>query len=313
MRPIHATNRPPGFTLVELLVVIAIIAVLIALLLPAVQKVREAANRTQCANNLRQVALAMHNHHAAQGALPEGVSSATPYWGQGNWQVSILTYIEQDALRQQYYDYGVSNGRNYYHGDNLSGATGKQLKLLLCPSSTVNTSGWPANPRSATYHNYVVNFGNTGVDETANWQAASYNGLTFGGAPFTRGRPQRLDLIRDGTSNTLMLSEVIQGQRRDLRGCTWWGTGSGFVTSLRPNDSAPDLSWANADWCDPNPPNPPCSFRTAVYVFGARSRHPGGVNVVLCDGSTRFVADAIAPAVWQALSTTQGGEPASDF
>src|SRR5260370_40974792 len=100
-------NARPGFTLIELLVVIDIIGVLIALLLPAVQKVREAANRLKCSNNLRQLGLAMHNHHDAHGALPEGTSNATPYWGQGNWQVSILPFIEQDAVRLQYYDYGI--------------------------------------------------------------------------------------------------------------------------------------------------------------------------------------------------------------
>jgi prepilin-type N-terminal cleavage/methylation domain-containing protein/prepilin-type processing-associated H-X9-DG protein len=311
MRP--RSSRQPGFTLIELLVVIAIIGVLIALLLPAVQKVREAANRLKCNNNLRQVGLAMHNHHDAHQALPEGTADATPYWGQGNWQVSILPYIEQDTLRQLYYDYGVNNGRNYYHIDNIRGATGKQLKLLLCPSDTPNTAGWPGSPGSVTYHNYVVNFGNTGINETADWQASAYNGLTFQGAPFTRGRPQPLSTISDGTSNTLMLSELIQGQRHDLRGNTWWGTGSGFETSLRPNDSAPDLSWSNASWCDPDPPNPPCSYRTSVYVFAARSRHAGGVNVVFCDGSGRFIRNGIAPAVWQALGTTRGGEAVTDF
>jgi prepilin-type N-terminal cleavage/methylation domain-containing protein/prepilin-type processing-associated H-X9-DG protein len=302
-----------AFTLIELLVVIAIIGILIALLLPAVQKVRAAASRLSCSNNLRQVALAMHNHHDAKSALPEGVSDAAPYWGHGNWQVSILPYIEQDALRQQYYGYGDSRGAIYYDAANLNGATGKQVKILLCPSDTPNTGGWPANPRSVTYHNYVVNFGNTGIDETANWQVSTYNGLTFKGAPFTRGRPQQLQTISDGTSNTLMLSEVIQGQRHDLRGCTWWGSGSGFETSLRPNDSAPDLSWSDSAWCDPNPPNPPCSYRTNAYVFGARSRHTGGVNVAFCDGSGRFVANGIVPSVWQALSTTEGGEPVGDF
>src|SRR5262245_39454471 len=112
--PARAALSRPAFTLIELLVVIAIIAILIALLVPAVQKVRETAARANCQNNMRQVALGMHNHHDVNKALPLGVANATPYWGQGNWQVSILPYIEQDAIRKQYLDYGVSGGKNYY-------------------------------------------------------------------------------------------------------------------------------------------------------------------------------------------------------
>src|SRR6516165_7439914 len=97
-----------GFTLIELLVVIAIIAILIALLVPAVQKVREAAARLHCQNNLKQIGLAMQNHHGAHKYLPAGVADAVPYWGMGNWQVSILPIIEQDAIRRIYYDYGVN-------------------------------------------------------------------------------------------------------------------------------------------------------------------------------------------------------------
>ncbi|MCA9249223.1 MAG: DUF1559 domain-containing protein, partial [Planctomycetales bacterium] len=300
-----------GFTLVELLVVIAIIGVLVALLLPAVQSAREAARRTECINHLKQVALAMHNHHTAYGTLPMGTSSAAPYWGHGSWQVPVLPYLELQALRDEYYGYDDPAGPVYYAGVNLDGASGKQVSTFLCPSDQVSKDGWPASgspPKSTTYHNYVVNFGNTAIDETAKWQVASYQGLTFHGAPFTSGRPQVLERIRDGTSNTMMLSEIIQGTGHDLRGCTWWGTGSGFETSLRPNDSAPDLSWSNFSWCNPDPPNPPCAPRTGPYVFGARSRHPGGVVVAFCDGSVTFVADSIDTNIWQALSTTAGGE-----
>jgi prepilin-type N-terminal cleavage/methylation domain-containing protein/prepilin-type processing-associated H-X9-DG protein len=308
------SSRRRGFTLIELLVVIAVIAVLIALLVPAVQKVREAAARAECSNNLRQVALAMHNYHDAFKTLPPGVSNAAPYWGQGNWQVSILPYIEQDVLRQMYLDYGVTNGRNYYNVANIAGTTGKQIPTLLCPSDgPPNTQGWPGNGSSVTYHNYVVNFGNTGIDETAHWQIATLGGLKFQGAPFTRGIGQKLENISDGTSTTLMASEVVQGHGHDLRGCTWWGSGSGFVTYLRPNDSAPDLSWSDASWCNPAPPNPPCAFRTVAYVFGARSRHPGGVNVAMCDGSLRFVLGDIDITTWRALSTTMGDEVIGDY
>jgi prepilin-type N-terminal cleavage/methylation domain-containing protein/prepilin-type processing-associated H-X9-DG protein len=309
-----ATPSRRAFTLIELLVVIAIIAILIGLLLPAVQKVREAAARARCANSLKQLGIAMHNHHDTRNALPEGVSNATPYWGQGNWQVSLLPFLEQGAVRDRYFDYGVSGGRNYYHADNINGATGTQLSLLLCASDTANTAGWPGNAsgKNTTYHNYVVNFGNTGVDETANWQAAAYGGLTFKGAPFTRGRPLPVNQIQDGSSNTLAASELIQGQRRDLRGATWWGSGSGFVTSIRPNDSAPDRSWGDTSWCDTSAPNPPCAPRTGPYVFGARSRHTGGVNALMCDGSGRFVRNAIATDAWQAMSTTLGGETTSN-
>jgi len=107
-----ALNRARvAFTLIELLVVIAIIAILIGLLVPAVQKVREAAANAKCKNNLKQIGTAMHNHQSVRKALPPGVADATPYWGMGNWQVSILSFIEQDNVRSNYFDYGVSGGR----------------------------------------------------------------------------------------------------------------------------------------------------------------------------------------------------------
>ena len=298
-----------GFTLVELLVVITIIAILIAMLLPAVQAAREAVRRLSCQDHMREVALAMHNVHSATGALPVGAYGCC----YGSWQVAILSYIEQGTLRDQYLDYGKTSGMSYYSSANIAAATGKQLPVLLCPSDNVNRVGWPGGAASVSYHNYVVNFGNTAIDESTAWQAATYNGLKFAGAPFTHATAQALESITDGTSNTLLVSEVVQGMRHDLRGCTWWGTGSGFVTSLRPNDSSPDLSWSNSSWCDSDGPNPPCALRTSAYVFGARSRHPGGINTMMCDGSGRFVSNSITPAIWQSLSTTHGGETIGDY
>lgn len=311
----NRTIRPrAAFTLIELLVVIAIIAILIALLVPAVQKVREAANRSQCQNNMRQVGIAMHNHHNAIGVLPQGVAespSNSSNWGHGTWQVAVLPYVEQAELREQYFGYG-QNSPLYHDPANLNGASSKTIPTLLCPSSnSPNPNGWNngnAGLPKCSYHNYVVNYGNTACDESTKWMLDSYNGLTFKGAPFSYGRPVKLHKIQDGSSNTLMASEVISGVGNDLRGLTWWGPGAGFTTALRPNDSQPDLSWSDSSWCNSSNPNPPCAFRTSGYVFGARSRHPGGVNVVMCDGSERFINNDIGPPIWQALSTTSGNE-----
>ena len=304
-------HRRVGLTLIELLVVIAIIGILIALLLPAVQKVREAANRAKCANNLKQLALAMHHYHDALGTLPDGGIDHF----SGNWQVSILPFIEQQAMYQLYQGYGTA--QSVIRADNITNVTGRELTLCTCPSDT------PALPGGHTwdhcsYHNYAANFGNTAVADsnsnTAMQTLATYNGLTFGGAPFSYNRPQRLSDITDGTSTTLMLAEVIQGQGVDVRGFTWWGDAGAFVTSLLPNDPSGD--YVNHYYCNTNPPNPPArecgvdmqTNGSYVRAFAARSRHPGGVNVALCDGSCRFIADGVAALTWQQLGTSQGGE-----
>ncbi|OAI38679.1 hypothetical protein AYO40_01610 [Planctomycetaceae bacterium SCGC AG-212-D15] len=307
-------NRRSGFTLIELLVVIAIIGILVGLLLPAVQKVREAANRVRCQNNLKQLALALHNYHDANSCLPE---AAGAWSGSATWLVGVLPYIEQDPIARHY--------RSDLVGWNQasSGATNQQIAIATCPSDTV------ALPHGQTcggssYHNYAANLGNTatatpfaGGGYTMRTEA-TYNGNTFAGAPFRYVKPQRLTDITDGTSDTLMLAEVVQGQRQDLRGFIWWVSGPGFVTSLRPNDSNPDL--VTHGYCDANPPNPPANCtgvisadNYAIRAFAARSRHAGGVNVALCDGSCRFVANSIDPLTWQRLGTSQGGEVVQDY
>jgi prepilin-type N-terminal cleavage/methylation domain-containing protein len=304
-------QRRLAFTLIELLVVIAIIGILIAILLPAVQKVREAANRARCLNNLKQLGVAMHDYHDAYATLPMGEPPPLPpmtytcCWG--TWMVPILPYIEQDNLFKLYQNFGGNDdtGPRYSGEPNITNVTSRRLAVFTCPSDTPN-----APVSHITSHNYGVNYGNTGYAQQAN-----LNGVVFEGAPFTRGKAFRFAEITDGLSNTLLASELVQGQRRDLRGFTWWGDASGFESYLSPNTSQPDIIYIDY-YCDPDLPNPPCSgdpTATAPSMYASRSRHPGGVQTVLCDGSARWVSDNIRLTVWRSLSTTRGNEVIDDY
>jgi hypothetical protein len=285
-----------------------------------VQAAREATRRAVCGTNLKQVALAMHNFHDVHKTLPEG--NSLPFCCYGTWQVLILPYVEEGVLAGLYQSYGNVDGLGvtYYSEHNLSRVTSKHLATFTCPSDNPNnvaTSGWPGGNPNVAYQNYVVNYGNTALNapEQTLLQVPSLGGVLFQGAPFYKGNAQRFKDITDGTSKTLLASELIQGQGNDLRGLTYWDSGSGFVTYLRPNDSQPDMFWADNSWCNPNPPNPPCVPWSSqqMWMMGARSQHPGGVQVALCDGSNQFVADAIDINVWRALSTSQGAELTPPF
>lgn len=315
-----------GFTLIELLVVIAIIGVLIGLLLPAVQKVREAAARLQCQNNLKQLGLAQHNYHDTYSVLMEGVSPPmtppgyTCCWG--TWMVLVLQYIEQDNMFKLYRNWGgnddtgrtLTNGQStlrYGSGSNLQ-VTSNRLKILTCPSDTPNApiGGTYNGVRYAiTNHSYMLNFGTTGV-----WGQSVLNGVRLDGAPYGNGtaaaRNTTLGSISDGTSNTLCAAEVIMGQRTDLRGFSWWGDSAGFTTYLAPNSPLADVMNVRS-YCVNEPPNPPCTgipTATNPPMNAARSRHPGIVNVVMLDGSARSISNNISIQTWRAMATTRGGE-----
>jgi prepilin-type processing-associated H-X9-DG protein len=191
--------------------------------------------------------------------------------------------------------------------------TTARLNALTCPSDVPN-----APLEEVTSHNYACSYGNTDLYQE------TYNGVVFGGAPFgdigadptgqTPGQPAvRLAAITDGTSNTILAAEVVQGQGADLRGFTWYGPSSGFTSYLRPNSGLADVL-TYADQCVfPFSTNPPCTYEDAPgagpsVLLAARSRHSGGLSVVLADGSVRYLKNTINLAPWRALTTTHGGE-----
>lgn len=314
----RATTR--GFTLVELLVVIAIIGILAALLLPAVQAARESARRSQCTSNLRQEALAMHLFHDAHGALPIGFNECC--WG--TWQMIVLPYLEETAMFNAYQNFGgaVSSSPRYFDPPNFANVTSKRIRVASCPSDQMRMQNGDSG---MTKHNYVVNFGSTGIVNGAMannvYFAPLVNGVIHEGAPFQNRKPVPFAQITDGLNCTLLMAEVVQAlgidaSKLDVRGLTWWGDAAGFSTYLAPNATAADLT-CNSDYCQyPLSDNPPCALMSSGLpeMYGARSKHPGGVNVAMCDGSVRLIADEIDLTTWRSLSSTHGGEIlSSDF
>ena len=305
-----------GFTIVELLVVITIIAMLVALLLPALSSARGAARLMQCSNNLKQVALAMHTYHDSHDTLPVGAYACC--WG--TWQAAILPYLIGPGLEGQYYGAGSYDiNARYSCAKNLPLLT-KSFASLLCPE---DWAGKAAGYSGITTHNYVVNFGNTGFMYTDNYTHAeatsTVGSVVFHGAPFTsaagpsvRAKSVGFGEISDGLSNTLMLSEVIQGRNGDLRGFTWWGNAAAFSTYLPPNSSQADVLVQTAYCTSSGMINPPCFGPASTerpIMTAARSRHTQqGINAAMCDGSVHFVTNNISIELWQALSTITGGE-----
>ena len=312
-------NRVPprfGFTLIELLVVIAILAILMALLLRAIQKVRAAATRVQCANNLKQLAVAMHHHHAEHKRLPYGSKRKVndpaydgpgSYYDDHGWYSQMGPYVEQKSWHAS-----INFNVSFSDSSNLKPRMTK-LQLFACPADIgLQQNEWNSDTWARVRGNYVVNFGNTNYGQTA------YAGATFAGAPFTFAKGVQFREIADGTSNTLLMAEVIVIQSIDLT--SWHGPPSDFTTSLGgqafegnlpPNSPVFD---SVARRCPPlvgslnGVPGWSCVNNTEQQVLAARSKHTGGVNASLCDGSVRFFGADIAPATWQALSTSRGEE-----
>jgi prepilin-type N-terminal cleavage/methylation domain-containing protein/prepilin-type processing-associated H-X9-DG protein len=367
----HRTSRS-GFTLIELLVVIAIIAVLIGLLLPAVQKVREAAARMQCQNNLKQISLACHNYHSSHGSLPPGMPNCLenqhlytdppryttvwrplPVWFVGGtqagrdagsevrclgpgWTLHVYAEMEQTSLAQSMSaayltpdDIDEANPPdNWEHvGVGRHGATGRINKMWRCPSAgTTNIEFAAWTLENLGKGNYVGNFG-------SNTYLSFQNALTAGAfdvvtsikkyPPQARsgvGLGVKLTAVSDGTSSTVMISEILtwdgvddafRGSSSDGRGVWIWPGmgGNAFTTRHAPNSPTRDVIPA----CSPNIPSDSplrcLQNRSNGRVWAtARSRHTGGVNAAMVDGSVRFVSNSINEAVWNSLGTRAAGE-----
>jgi prepilin-type N-terminal cleavage/methylation domain-containing protein/prepilin-type processing-associated H-X9-DG protein len=291
-----------GFTLIELLVVIAIIAILIGLLLPAVQKVRSAAAKTHCQNNLKQIGIGLHAHESSSGRFPMGINSRTlsvdgdglgPGWG---WAAYLLPYLEQDSLfRSIDFTRDIRNAAN---------ATARQTRVNLyrCPSDSppngdtfavVDDAG--ATLTRVAFANYVAVGGTYEVTGFPDSNTGS----------FVRNIAFRIADIPDGTSNTMFVSERCS---KHSPMTTWTGAVTGCANPpLNPSleeEGPPTLVLTQTGEEDEGrTPNNPLD-----HVEDSTSLHSGGVMVLFGDGSVRFLRDSIAPKTWTALGTRAGGE-----
>lgn len=323
-----------GFTLIELLVVIAIIAILVALLLPAVQQAREAARRSSCKNNLKQIGLALHNYHDVHGTFPIGELARyrTSPWvsNRTTWLVRILPYIEQAVIFDQI-DFGVEPG---YVGVNAP-LRNIDISTYRCPSDP----GDRLTTEATTYapNNYVGCLGNSnqimGGGGSATiippfgsggyWARYVQNDGTERGC-FASNSHTRFRDIKDGTSNTMAVSECLAGFDVIGHGGNFQGNLNTCVESSAPtNIRRRGSSWLRGDiwnWAfntirTPNPDLPDCYAWTSGSLGNvpARSKHTGGVQVALADGSIRFVSENINLQTWRDLGDRRDGNVLGEF
>jgi prepilin-type N-terminal cleavage/methylation domain-containing protein/prepilin-type processing-associated H-X9-DG protein len=295
-----------AFTLVELLVVIAIIGILIALLLPAVQAAREAARRSQCTNNLKQIGLALHNYHDSRNVLPYGTGGCCNLRG-GVWASFILPYMEQGPLYDQFdFTLQMTVAPN-------STLVQTVIPAYICPSdpegsTPVKTDRWICPTAMAMW--YPASMGPTHMDSCSycdqpkaaqtdpdTYCCCGWNFGTPGGTSSSCGvfgrqvTAIKLSHIKDGTSNTIMAGESLPGECRFFTAYCDNFPLSGTTVPLNNPYNGNSFDWQHS--------------------CGYKSRHPGGANFLLCDGSVHFFSETIDYKLYNALGTRDKGEPCS--
>ncbi len=280
-----------GFTLIELLVVIAIIAILIGLLLPAVQKVREAAARLRCKNNMKQIGLALHSYHDRTERLPPGYASGVtagtdigPGWG---WAAHILPDVEQDNLFRQ-----MNLGTQITAAAHAAPRV-QPLKVFLCPSDIdIGTFAVTNAGVSVAHANYVGVFGTNEMEDNP----------SAGNGTFFRNSRVRFGDITDGLSNTYVVGE----RSSDIALATWTGAIPGALVPLRRDPTEQEPHFLLVLGRGDHTPNSPDSHIDDFY-----SRHSQGLNCLFGDGSVHSVSNGVNLNVWYAIQTRNGGEVAA--
>lgn len=329
MRPSPRSPRP-GFTLIELLVVIAIIGILVGLLLPAVQKVREAANRLKCQNNLKQVGLALHNHHDARGYFPSSSrpdnSATAPV--RSAWATYVLNFIEQDNLVRTY-DYNT----NWDSVNNLP-ISATRVKIFECPSSP-NPERLDGNQQKAPLGQWIPDVAITDyatISAVTSQLAATNPRVQALPGLLERNRQDRIADAADGTSNTLLLVESAgrpsvwrRGQKIGdayntaspvrVNGGGWARAASDFDLKGSSSDGSVfpgpcAINCTNGDDIGNNFPDPVYGTNGTGETY---SFHTGGANVLFGDGSVHFLSATIDIATFAALATRAGGEVVGNY
>jgi prepilin-type N-terminal cleavage/methylation domain-containing protein/prepilin-type processing-associated H-X9-DG protein len=316
-------SRRLGFTLIELLVVIGVIAILIALLMPAVQKVRESASRSECINNLKQMALACHNFHNDYKKLPAGNTSfdtsfGSPYYGW-SWQAQILPYVEQGAIHKLAKTYAETVNVYPYEPPDGNPAIAIQVPFYTCPSDSRPLSISYVDGFTVSFTSYLGVSGQTADPTPPAPDTAARDGI------FYMSSKVRMIDIQDGASNTLLIgerppsSDLLFGWYFAGGGYDMWGEAGDNVLGVREYKYARSaIKWSEAAGITPIT----CADTYVNFQMGDIrnncdqihywSMHPGGANFALADGSVRFItyeSDALLPA----LASRAGGEVVGEY